>query len=310
MLLAALDVGGTKTDAVLFDETGHILCRSVTAGANPLDCGLEEACKRYENSIRALGIGADTPIDALYAGIACYDYFGGSIGERIKEMVTCRHLTAEGDGPCLLYGMLGEKDGAALICGTGSSLTIRVDGKVRYIGGCGWLVDGCSSGYILGRDALNRAVKMNDGRIGYTPMKELIEKRLGGELISHLSQVYAGGRAYIASLCGVVFEALDMGDPYAEEIVDGCVKELCLMIHAAAESFGTPFPLVLNGGVIRHFPEYEKRLRAAADPRAQMIMGTVPPVYGGAFAAARAAGLACGEEFRRRFMTDYDAMAN
>ena len=45
--MIAFDVGGTKTDAVLFDSTGHVLRRSVTPGANPLDVGFDEACRRY-----------------------------------------------------------------------------------------------------------------------------------------------------------------------------------------------------------------------------------------------------------------------
>ena len=35
----ALDGGGTKTLTVVFEETGHILYRSHTAGSNPLDIG-------------------------------------------------------------------------------------------------------------------------------------------------------------------------------------------------------------------------------------------------------------------------------
>lgn len=36
----AIDSGGTKTDAVLFEETGHILARSLTQGCNAMDIGL------------------------------------------------------------------------------------------------------------------------------------------------------------------------------------------------------------------------------------------------------------------------------
>ncbi len=36
----AIDSGGTKTDAVLFDETGHIVARSLTMGCNAMDIGI------------------------------------------------------------------------------------------------------------------------------------------------------------------------------------------------------------------------------------------------------------------------------
>ena len=52
--MIAFDVGGTKTDAVLFDSTGRVLRRSVTPGANPLDVGFDEACRRYLHAIHTL----------------------------------------------------------------------------------------------------------------------------------------------------------------------------------------------------------------------------------------------------------------
>ena len=44
--LVAIDSGGTKTDTVLFDETGHILCRDLSPGANGMDIGKSEAVRR------------------------------------------------------------------------------------------------------------------------------------------------------------------------------------------------------------------------------------------------------------------------
>ena len=41
----AIDSGGTKTDAVLFEETGHILARSLTQGCNAMDIGIGSACE-------------------------------------------------------------------------------------------------------------------------------------------------------------------------------------------------------------------------------------------------------------------------
>ena len=39
----AIDAGGTKTDAVVFDETGHIIYRDLSAGNNGMDIGQEAA---------------------------------------------------------------------------------------------------------------------------------------------------------------------------------------------------------------------------------------------------------------------------
>ena len=50
----AIDSGGTKTDAVLFDETGHILARSLTMGCNAMDIGIDTACQHLLSVLQAL----------------------------------------------------------------------------------------------------------------------------------------------------------------------------------------------------------------------------------------------------------------
>ena len=37
--MIAIDSGGTKTDTVLFDNTGCVLARDISPGANALDVG-------------------------------------------------------------------------------------------------------------------------------------------------------------------------------------------------------------------------------------------------------------------------------
>ena len=36
----ALDAGGTKTETIVHDETGHILLRDITPGCNAMDHGI------------------------------------------------------------------------------------------------------------------------------------------------------------------------------------------------------------------------------------------------------------------------------
>ena len=42
-----IDGGGTKTDSVLFDETGHVVLRDISMGCNALDAGIEVAKNRF-----------------------------------------------------------------------------------------------------------------------------------------------------------------------------------------------------------------------------------------------------------------------
>ena len=73
--LIAIDSGGTKTDAVLFDETGHILCRSLTAGCNAMDIGIDAACHHLLSVLQELAgkVPSDGVLTAVYSGVAATD---------------------------------------------------------------------------------------------------------------------------------------------------------------------------------------------------------------------------------------------
>ena len=66
-LLAAFDVGGRKTEAVLFTEHGDILAHVRGKGGNPLERGLENAAAHYVSILTQLfETGGVSEIDALY----------------------------------------------------------------------------------------------------------------------------------------------------------------------------------------------------------------------------------------------------
>ena len=80
--------------------------------------------------------------------------------------------------------MLGHVDGASMICGTGSSLYFRKGDSYSYTGGWGYLIDSCGSGYVLGRYAIQAAVRAHDGRAEPTILCELLEKMFKDEYYS------------------------------------------------------------------------------------------------------------------------------
>ena len=82
----AIDSGGTKTDAVLFEETGHILARSLTQGCNAMDIGIGSACESLLGVLQNLvaRIPRDGTLVSIYSGVAATDYFGGELGRYIR----------------------------------------------------------------------------------------------------------------------------------------------------------------------------------------------------------------------------------
>lgn len=309
-LLIAFDVGGTKTDAVLITTDGHIVQRVLSEGANPLDIGFEEACARYQSALATLSARAPGGIHAIYGGIACVEYFGDRVRDYLSPRVPCASLRIEGDGPCLISAMLGHSDGACLICGTGSSLYVRKGDIYDHIGGWGYLIDSCASGFILGKKAVLAAIRAHDGRGEATALTQLLAERCGEPVHLHLETLYKRGRPYFASLAGAVFAGAKLGDAVSLAIFNGCVDDLAEMARAAAARFDGAFDLVLNGGVFQHYPEYAHAFAQRAPRQARIIHSDAPPVFGGAVEAMHDAGLPVGADFKRNFMADYDAGSN
>lgn len=305
--MIALDVGGTKTDGVLFTPDGHILRHVITPGANPLDLGLQTAMERYLYAVHAL-MGEDFPrVRSLYGGIAAAMYLGSKIPDLLRPQIPADILRIEADGPALISTMLGHTDGASLICGTGSSLTIRKGEQYDVIGGWGYLIDGCASGFILGKRAVLAAVREFDGRGEKTLMTELLRARCGQPVVDHLETLYAKGRPYIASMAGVVFEARKAGDPVAAQIFDECIADLSELVHTAYRRLGGDYTLVLNGGIFRAFPEYVQSLKAASPQGVTMMDSDAPPILGCAVEAMWDAGFPCTPTFRQNFIRDYNS---
>lgn len=305
--LAAFDVGGSKIEAVLFNNRGNILAHVRDAGGNPLERGLENAADHYANVIKRLcAEGKADSLDALYGAVAATEYFGDGLPNLMRERLPfIKKIRIEGDGCALISGMLGHVDGACMICGTGSSIYIRQGDSYRHLGGWGHLIDTCGSGFMLGRMAIRAACREYDGREEPTLISKLLEEKCGVPIQDHFIELYNGGRPYIATFAGVVFEARKRGDRVAKRIFDKCAADLAEIAFSAARQMQKPFDLVLNGGIFSNYPEYAEAVKALCPESANIIFSNAPPVYGAAVEAMYDVGLECDEEFKKNFVSQF-----
>lgn len=301
-----MDAGGTKTEAVLTDERGHIVSRLYGRGCNPMDNGPEAVRSTVLDAANALLKKAPDPVVSLYGGIAGLDRIDIGLDEFLRARLPIPSIRTEDDGFSLISGVLGHVDGCGMVCGTGSSLFARLEGRPPlHIGGLGYLIDTGGSGYALGRQALERAFRYLDGRDSYTVLPELLSRALGKELRQSFLEIYSGGRPFIASLAPTVFEGAAMGDTACKDILEEGSARLAELAAAASLHFDGEFPVVMNGGILRSYPDYADKVRAKAPARARMILAEAPPVYGAVVEALWQAGAAATEVFRRTFMEDY-----
>ena len=306
--MIAIDSGGTKTDTVLFDNTGCVLARDISPGANALDIGTKMSEQRIFEAIRRVAARAPGDIEAIYGGIAGVYHLGNYLYNFLRPRLQARSLRIDDDGPSLISGTIGAADGCGMVAGTGSSLFARIAGRpLVHIGGGGDLIDTGGSGFVLGQEALRVVFRSFDGRGDKTILTELLTRDLGDHPAKCMKKIYEGGRPFIASLAHNVFEGRRLGDKICCEIFDRCAWSLAELTLAAEEHFEGEFPVVMGGGLFSAFPEYAEAVRKLGSPRAKMIRAEVPPVYGAAVEEMWDVGLEPDENFKKRFLESYNS---
>lgn len=306
----AFDLGGTKIDTLIVSSDGEVIKRVSAAGGTPFDHGVKITFERCFAALDELIDNFPHKIESIYASIATVEYYIDEFIAAFKEKYG--HITdkirIEGDGCCLISAALGHNDGACMICGTGSALYMREGDSYKHIGGGGFYIDSCGSGFALGRKALQACLRADDGSTDKTVLCELIQKQAGGRPWSELlPKVYAEGRAYVASFAGAVFEARKLGDVTARRIFNTCASDIADVIWAARKEIGHGFSIAFNGGIFSHFPEYAEAVRALAPSDINVVYTSLTPVFGCAIEALHDAGIkvSVGGDFESRFAESY-----
>ncbi len=249
--LLGIDAGGTKTDFVLTDRQFNVIKEWTLGSANPVDVGMGQMQNVLKEGIEHCCIGIDYSIVSCFAGIA-----GGISGDN-KEKIHS-YLSQFGFGSfdngsdidnCITM-TLGKNDGIVVIMGTGIVAFGQINNTLYRIGGWGYLLDKAGSGYHIGADALYCALGCYDGRGGSMLMKSLIEEKLNKTIPEAIPEIYAGGKAEIASFTPIVFEAYKQKDAYAKTILDRNVQEIAELIKTAQKIAQTvDLPVYICGGL-------------------------------------------------------------
>ena len=302
-----IDAGGTKTEAALTDQTGHILHRHRGKGCNPMDIGIPAVKELILSVVEALTAVSPNIPASLYGGIAGLDRIDVDLDAFLAKHTDIPIIRTEDDGCNMISGMLGHVDGCGMVCGTGSSLFVRIEGRpLVHIGGLGYLIDTGGSGFELARDGLKRAYRYLDGRGEQTLLVEQFSNALHKDLKHAFLDLYSEGRPFIASLAHVVFECATAGDAVACALLEEGSFKLAELTHAAAQHFDGDFTVVMNGGIFHAYPHYAEAVRKKASPRANMILADVPAIYGAFVEALWQGNVRADEETRRQFMADYE----
>lgn len=291
-----LDGGGTKTVAVLVEDTGRILARAQGDSSNFQVIGgekLGQVIRELTKEILHQAGMAEGTLHHLYAGLAG----AGRPADReaihsvITQQKVAAAVTVDTDASAALAGAFAGGPGIIVISGTGAICFGKSSANVVYrCGGWGYLLGDEGSGYYIGQQAIMAALKDLDGRGQATSLRAMVESTYGLASIDLIiSQIYSGkiDRTEIAGLTPAVFAEYEKGDQVSKRIIDTAGSEIGKIVAAVSRKMGLEGEAVqvaLIGSVFkqRHIllPFMEKEARQVVkkvdfiDPRFEPAIGS------------------------------------
>jgi N-acetylglucosamine kinase-like BadF-type ATPase len=290
--LIGIDGGGTKTVACAADLSGRLLGRVEKGAANYHVVGLPAFAALVAGLVADLAAAAgrdpaDLALVSLGLAGADRDRDRRLLEEALAGLKLGCPCLIESDARIALAAGLGDRgEGIVLIAGTGSIAYGRTRGGEVRAGGWGHLVSDEGSGYDIGRRAIARGLKANEGRDIPSDLLARIVARLGvGDLAGLIAFIYspATAKADIAALAETVHAAADDGDKLAAAILDEAVGDLSGLVESVlARAFPSPgpVPVALYGGLLLGSPGLRSRLADRLAGRAELLPPGPEPVMG------------------------------
>ncbi len=305
-LMVGIDGGGTKTEFVLFSESGKILRRIKLAQSNPNDIGFESCCAILTEGLDVL-LEFSPSVCGIFAGIA-----GAATGDNaqkisafLKKQYKSVLIKVETDAINVI-SCNGQGADMALICGTGSVLFIKENDVMHRIGGWGYLFDESGSAYDMGKDAIRAALAQQDGWGENTLISDLLKEELKSEIWDCLNIIYRNGRSYIASFAHTVFQAASLGDAVAEKIIRKNAHYLAGLINTAKKNYHCGNDIIACGGLFENCKEILIPVIKKSVPSSMnFIFPELPPVYGACIECCRMMEITPDKEFYDNFYNDY-----
>lgn len=286
MWIAGIDGGGTHTRLELRDGENRCLRRE-TFGAFNLNSIGEAAFRRLLRQVfTSCGGMADCGKICIGAAGISNPAVGEILAQELESAGFYGRWKLCGDQEIALRGAM-DGPGTAVIAGTGSICFGKNQaGETARSGGYGHLIDDGGSGYALGRDVFQAAVRALDGREGDAAILEAVYDRLGarkpGAIVSF---VYGAGtdKAAIAQFSSVALELAEAGNVGALEILSRGAKELFDLVAAVQHRLGLEGqPIALLGGLLSGDNVYRRTVAQALSALGEVIYPAHDALWGAA----------------------------
>lgn len=310
-----IDVGGTKTHALLADEHGNVLGMGCAGPGNHEGVGydgLTRAMKEaLEGALTQSGVRKEDIAGAGF-GIAGYDF--PSERQPTLESIAALGLScpveAVNDVVIGLIAGTSEGWGVVVDAGTGNNVRARTrDGREGWVTGCG----GLFGEYGGATDIVYRAVQAISHhwstRGPATRLSEAFMQAFDAPDLTALIEGIALEKYPLsAELARLVFEVAYQGDEVAREVIQWTARELGETTKAVIRQVNLQdetFEVVLIGSVFKGGPLFTEPLMQTIQefaPRAMFHALQAPPVIGAVLLGMEQAGEMAFPATRKRLV--------
>ncbi len=293
-----IDGGGSHTRIRIVTavrETRTIIAeRTVGYTAKFFVLGFTEATKRITELIATTAKKKNVPFESI-TGISIglagngrqrdQNTFRTYIKKSLHTIaIIPRQLRLESDAVIALEGLLEDRAGVVLICGTGAIAIGRTQtGDIVRTGGWGRIIGDEGSGYWIGIQALNAVARALDGRMQNTMLTDAVfegfpfmKTREPREL---RSAIYLG-KLHVERAAPLVTQCAARGDIVAKKILTTAAEELYSQLKAMHELHfrgETNVRLAFHGSILSHSPVGNMlRIRLAKRMKGKYVIQNTP----------------------------------
>lgn len=276
-----IDGGGTKTEFVLTDGQGNVLSHTVKEGSNPNDIGIEKSYDILSGGLKEILYGKEIEKEDAYI-------FSGIAGAGITENARALQAMLEKEYPNVAVASdlmnawelcLEGEDGLVVICGTGICCCVFENGTMKTVGGYGYLFEDGGSAYAYGRDAINSALKAEDGIGEKTVLLEYFQACLGKSIRSNLGKLQRKGKFFVASFCPLVFQGYADKDNVCKKIIDNNFENTTELIKGALSVAAKEIRKIAFIGGVSKEPLFQEYIKKEFGDK-QLIFCQEKPVFG------------------------------
>lgn len=269
-----VDGGGTKTTAVLVSLDGTVVAEEQAGPINLQIVTVNDAAKITVKLMQGCCIKADCSSEQLksivlgLAGagrVADKTAFLGELENSAKKnKLKLPSIVIETDARIALEAAFASSFGIVIIAGTGSiAIGKGEDGKIYRIGGWGRILGDEGSGYVIGRQALNAAVRSSEGRADKTKLLKFALEHFSISSTDELVTKIYRDNVDISSFAPKVIQAALEFDHVAHNILFSQANELAELVRVSVVQMHPKrrIPVALMGGLLETENVFSKMVK-------------------------------------------------